>query len=235
MIKQQSRLNFQQNGAHMEKFPEILKSVPLFHDMDETDIRSVLFCLGTKRARVEKKQVLFRSGEKISSLGIVLSGSVQIFQEDYFGNRSIFANLAAGATFAESFACANLDSVPVNAVAAEESDILFLDCRRLASPCQRACAFHTKLIRNMLDIIARKNVALTQRIEFTSKRTTREKVLAYLSEQARLAGKARFAIPFDRQALADYLCVERSGLSAELSKLRDEGVLRFHKNEFELL
>ncbi len=219
----------------MEKYPKILQTIPLFNNMDETDIRSVLFCLGAKREHAEKKQVLFKSGERVTSLGIVLSGNVQIYQEDYFGNRSIFANLSAGSTFAESFACADLDSVPVSAVAAEESDLLYLDCRRLASPCEKACSFHTKLIRNMLDIIAKKNVALTQRIEFTSKRTTREKALAYLSEQARLAGRPRFVIPFDRQALADYLCVERSGLSAELSKLRAEGVLRCHKNEFELL
>ncbi|HWQ58488.1 MAG TPA: Crp/Fnr family transcriptional regulator [Clostridia bacterium] len=219
----------------MEKFPEILKTVPLFSGMDEEDIRSVLFCLGAVRAHKEKKQLLFQSGDTLTSLGIVLAGEVQIYQEDYYGNKSIFANIGPGGLFAESFACAATKSVPVSAVASEESDVLYLDCRRLASPCEKSCDFHARLIRNLLDVLAKKNVFLTQRFEFTAKRTTREKALAYLSEQARLAGGSRFTIPFDRQELADYLCVERSGLSAELAKLRDEGIIRFRKNEFELL
>lgn len=218
----------------MDDFINILKSGVLFRGMDETDIRAVLACLGARRLDAEKKQVLFSSGEKLTSLGVVLSGGVQVYQEDYYGNRSIFANVEPGEVFGESFACAMTQSVPVSALASEKSAILFIDCRRLASPCREACAFHAKLIQNLIGILAVKNINLTQRLEFTSKRTTREKVLAYLSDQARLNKSARFTIPFNRQELADYLLVDRSGLSAELSRLRDEGALRFDKNSFEL-
>lgn len=218
----------------MEKELEILKNVELFGGMAEKEIRAVLFCLGAKRVKAQKRELVLRSGERTNSFGVLLSGEVQIYQEDYYGNRSIFDNVRPGELFAESFACAGTQSIPVNALATEESEILFIDCGRLASPCGHACDFHTRLVRNMLDIIAKKNVALTQRIDFTSRRTTREKLLAYLSEQARLAGSGSFMIPFDRQELADYLSVDRSGLSAELSKLRAEGVLEYHKNSFAL-
>jgi CRP-like cAMP-binding protein len=175
------------------------------------------------------------SGDHIHSVGIVLSGQVQVCQEDYYGNKSIFGNSGPGQLFGESFACAESKSLPVSVITTAESDLLFIDCRRLSAPCSHACAFHGRLIQNMLGIIALKNIALTQKIEITSKRTTREKLISYLSAVARQAGGGRFSIPFNRQELADFLSVDRSAMSAELSKLRDDGVLRFHKNQFELI
>lgn len=214
---------------------EILKSVALFKGMDESELQPLLSCLSAKPAHYEKNQIVFMGGEEISSFGIVLSGQVQVVQEDYYGNRSILANIGAGDLFGESFACAEIRTLPVSVITTAESDLLFIDCYRLAAPCANACAFHRRLIQNMLNIIAMKNISLTQKIEFTSKRTTREKLLAYISAEAKKAGSSRFSIPFNRQELADYLSVERSAMSAELSKLRDDGVLNFHKNQFELL
>ena len=214
---------------------ETLKSVALFKGMDESELQPLLSCLSAKSAHYEKNQIVFMSGEEISSFGIVLSGQVQVVQEDYYGNRSILANIGAGDLFGESFACAEIRTLPVSVITTAESDLLFIDCYRLAAPCANACAFHRRLIQNMLNIIAMKNISLTQKIEFTSNRTTREKLLAYISAEAKKAGSSRFSIPFNRQELADYLSVERSAMSAELSKLRDDGVLNFHKNQFELL
>jgi DNA-binding transcriptional ArsR family regulator len=125
--------------------------------------------------------------------------------------------------------------LPVSVISSTESELLFIDCRKLAAPCSKACDFHSRLIQNMLNIISKKNVSLTQKIEFLSKRTTREKLLAYLSAEAKKAGSNRFSISFNRQELADYLFVERSAMSAELSKLRDDGILKYHKNQFELM
>jgi CRP-like cAMP-binding protein len=120
-------------------------------------------------------------------------------------------------------------------VATADSELLFIDFRRLASPCVNACAFHARLIRNMLNIVSVKNIALTRKIEHVSRRTTREKLLSYLSDAAKKAGGGWFSIPFNRQELADYLYVERSAMSATLSKLRDEGVLLYRRNNFKLL
>jgi len=219
----------------MKKYWEILKSVALFSGIQENDLQLLLSCLSAKTVHFEKNQMVFLSGEQTNDFGIVLSGQVQIFQEDYYGNKSIYANIGPGHLFGESFACAQIKSLPVSVMTTAESDLLFIDCRRLSSPCTNACAFHRLLIHNMLHIVARKNVSLAQKIEFTSKRTTREKLLSYFSAEARKAKSSRFTIPFNRQELADFLSVDRSAMSAELGKLRDEGALKFHKNEFELL
>ena len=178
---------------------------------------------------------MFSSGESIEKFGIVLSGQVQVVQDDYYGNRSILGKIDIGNLFGESFACAEIKTLPVSVITTTESELLFIDCHRLAVPCAKACGFHSRLIQNMLSIVSMKNIALTQKIEFTSKRTTREKLMAYLSSEAKNARSSRFCIPFNRQELADYLSVERSAMSAELSKLRNDGVLKFHKNQFDLL
>lgn len=220
---------------YMNPFLEILKKVELFAGMDDSEIRAMLSCLAARHESVEKRRLILGSGSEVREFGIVLAGEVQVYQEDFYGNRSIFDNIGPGHLFAESFACARHGQLPVSVAATQDCELLFIDCVRLATPCAYACGFHATLIRNLLNIIARKNIALTQRIEFTAKRTTREKLLAYLSAQARQAGSSAFSISFDRQELADYLCVERSGLSAALSVLRAEGVLRYRKNQFELL
>jgi CRP-like cAMP-binding protein len=214
---------------------DVLKTVRLFKGIEEADLQPLLSCLSAKTVLYPKNQTVFFSGESIERFGIVLSGQVQVVQDDYYGNRSILAKIDAGNLFGESFACAEMKTLPVSVITTTESELLFIDCHRLAVPCARACGFHSRLIQNMLNIVSMKNIALTQKIEFTSKRTTREKLLAYLSAEAQKGESGRFCIPFNRQELADYLSVERSAMSAQLSKLRDDGVLRFHKNQFELL
>lgn len=213
----------------------VLIGTELFAGISPADLDGMLACLGARAVEYERGRPVLRSGERVTAFGVVLSGQVQIFQEDYFGNRSIFANAGPGQLFAESFACAEASALPVSVTALADSRLLFIDCGRLSAPCSRACGFHSRLVHNLLNILARKNIALTQKIEITSRRTTREKLLAYLSAQARQAGSGRFFIPFDRQELADYLSVDRSAMSAELGRLRDGGLLRFRKNRFELL
>ncbi|MEA4849448.1 MAG: Crp/Fnr family transcriptional regulator [Clostridiaceae bacterium] len=219
----------------MKKYLDVLKTVDLFKGIKESELESLMSCLSAKIVHFGNNQMVFMSGDDIDTFGIVLSGQVQIYQEDYYGNKSIFANIGPGHLFGESFACSEIKTLPVSVFTTAKSDLLFIDCSKLASPCTNACVFHSRLIQNMLNIIAMKNILLTQKIEFTSKRTTREKLLAYLSAEAKKARSSRFNIPFNRQELADFLSVDRSAMSAELSKLRDDGVLKFYKNQFELL
>ena len=219
----------------MKNYLDVLKTVRLFKGIEEADLQPLLSCLAAKSVRFEKGQTVFSSGESIEKFGIVLSGQVQVVQDDYYGNRSILGKIDIGNLFGESFACAEIKTLPVSVITMSESELLFIDCHRLAVPCAKACGFHSRLIQNMLSIVSVKNISLTQKIEFTSKRTTREKLLAYLSAEAKKSGSSHFCIPFNRQELADYLSVERSAMSAELSKLRNDGVLKFHKNQFDLL
>jgi len=218
----------------MKEYLDILKTVKLFKDIEEADLQPLLSCLSAKKVHYNNGEIVFLSGESIRKFGIVLSGQVNVVQDDYYGNRSILARIDIGNLFGESFACAEAETIPFSVIAMMESEVLFIDCHRLSFPCAKACSFHSRLIQNMLSIVSMKNISLTQKIEFTSKRTTREKLMAYLSAEAKKAGSSHFIIPFNRQELADYLSVERSAMSAELSKLRNDGILSCHKNQFEL-
>lgn len=219
----------------MKKYFKVLKDCPLFYGISEEELGAMLGCLGAKVMHFGKKYTVFAEGSAAKHIGIVLTGSVQIVQNDWFGNRSIVGQMAAGEVFAEAFAASGVESLPVSVIAAEESDILLIECNHILNACSNLCAFHQRLIYNLMKDLAEKAVMFHQKLEITSKRTTREKLLAYLALQQKKAGRSRFTIPFDRQDLADFLEVDRSGLSTEIGKLQKEGVLLSDKREFELL
>ena len=219
----------------MQISAESLASCPLFADISPADLRGMLGCLGAREASAQKGEAIWQEGVAAADVGILLSGTVQIVRTDYFGARSIMMQILPGELFGETFACAGVETLPVSAIAVENSRYLLVNCRRLLTSCSNSCEFHNKLIFNLLRIVAQKNLALQKRASITAKRTTREKLLAYLLHEAKRAGASRFTIPFDRQGLADYLEVDRSGLSAEIGKLTREGLLACRKNEFCLL
>ena len=219
----------------MKNYLEILKKCPLFDGIEDGDLLKMLVCLGAKTDFYDKKYTVLSEQTPAKYIGVVLSGSVQVEQIDYFGNRSILSSLGAGEVFAEAFACAEIASMPVSVVAVEPCEIMMIDSTHILHTCQNNCGFHQRLIFNLMKDLATKTIMFHQRIEVTSKRTTREKLLTYLMMQAKRAGSSSFDIPFDRQELADYLEVDRSGLSAEIGKLRREGVLESAKKHFVLL
>ncbi|MDR0827902.1 MAG: Crp/Fnr family transcriptional regulator [Desulfovibrio sp.] len=219
----------------MKIYPPALYDCPLFTGIAGEDLHSLLVCLSANRNNFARESFVFRAEEKVESVGIVLSGGAHIVQEDFWGNRTILARIEAGGLFGEAFACAGLEKLPLSVVAAEASEIMLVNCGRILSPCTAACSFHALLIKNMMRVLAHKNILLTRKIEHITRRGTRAKLLSYLSEQATLAGCADFTIPFSRQELADFLALDRSAMSSELGRMRDEGLLRFSRNRFELL
>lgn len=219
----------------MKKYFGILRKCPLFYGISDQDLTALLGCLGARVEIFGKKYTIFTEGRPAKYIGIVLSGSAQVVRVDYYGNRSVVAGVEPGEVFGEAFACAQTAAVPVAVVANEPCEIMLIDSNHILHNCSSHCGFHQQLIFNLMKDLAEKNILFHQKIEITAQRTTRDKLLAYLMLQAKKAGSNVFAIPFDRQALADYLEVDRSGLSAEISKLRREGILASHKNTFELL
>ncbi|MBQ2955442.1 MAG: Crp/Fnr family transcriptional regulator [Clostridia bacterium] len=215
--------------------PEILLSCPLFDGIGPENLSAMLSCLGARTRAAQKGEILLAEGCRAQDVGILLSGRAQLIRTDYYGNRSIMLSIDPGQLFGESFACARTEYLPVSVAAVEPCEFMLIDCRRILSACTNACSFHSRVIFNLLQIVAEKNIALNQKAIITGQRTTREKLMSYLLLYAKQKGSARFTIPFDRQGLADYLEVDRSGLSAEMSKLKKEGVLDYYKNEFHLL
>lgn len=219
----------------MQEFLPMMARCPLFMNIAPDDLSGMLACLQAKPRQYTRGQVILAEGDRAEYLGIVLEGTVQVSREDYSGNRSLMARLGPGDLFAEAFACAGVERMPVSVAAVENARVLLIRAQRLMQPCASACSFHHQMIFNLMKILAMKNLACNQKIEVVSKRTTREKLLAYLMMEAKRAGQASFTIPYARQELADYLEVDRSGLSAEISKLRKEGLLLCDKNAFTLL
>lgn len=219
----------------MEKYFEVLRQCVLFEQIEDENLTAILGCLGAKCYSYRKNQTIAREGDSANLIGIVLKGKAQIVRIDYYGNRSIVAMIEPTQIFGESFACADEKKMPVDIVASEDSEILMVDCQRVIHSCSNACDFHRQIIFNLLKIVAKKNIMFNQKIEITSKRTTREKLLTYLLQQAKKTGSDEFSIPYDRQELADYLEVDRSGLSVEIGKLKKEGIIENRKNIFKML
>ncbi len=219
----------------MEKYLKILKKCPLFSGINEERLLTMLTCLGAKVELFDKKYTIISEGSPAKYIGIVLSGIAQIVKVDFFGNRSIISNLYAGETFGEAFSCAELEETPITVIANEPCEIMLIDSNHILHTCQNNCGFHQQLIFNIMKELAVKTIIFHQKLEVISKRSTREKLMTYLSIRAKQVGSNSFDIAFDRQELADYLEVDRSGLSAEISKLRQEGILESHKKHFELL
>ena len=189
----------------MEKYFETLRSCPLFEQIGDSDLKRMLVCLGARVENFDKKYTIIAEGTPAHWIGIMLSGSAQIMQIDYYGNRSIVAGIEPSEMFCESFACAGLPEIPVTIVANEPCEVMLIDCGHIVHTCSNSCGFHQQLIYNLMKDLAAKNILFHQRMEITSKRTTREKLMTYLMYQARKAGSGSFDIPFDRQELADYL------------------------------
>ena len=219
----------------MKKYLKILSRCPLFVKIKEEDLYIMLGCLGAKVEKFDKKYTVMAEGNPARYIGVVLSGTVQIIRSDYYGNRSLISELDSGEVFGEAFACAEVATLPITVMANEPCEIMFIDRDHILNTCKNHCVFHEQLIYNLMKDLAEKTLFYHQKIEIISKRTTREKIMTYLMIYSQRVNKSSFEIPFDRQELADYLEVERSGLSAEIGKLKREGLIDNEKNHFTLL
>lgn len=216
----------------MKKFLPVIRSSSLFSGISETELAAMLSCLETREECFPKDTFLLRTGDTAESIGLVLSGSVLVVQEDIWGNRNILSKAGPGQTFAAAYACAPGSLLNVSVLAETPVTAMFLNVKRVLNVCPSACEHHSRIIRNLLGELAEKNLRFGEKLMHMGQRTTRAKLMSYFSAEAQRLGTYEFDIPFSRQQLADYLAVERSGLSLELGKMRSEGLLDFHKSHF---
>jgi len=219
----------------MKNYSKILQNCVLFDEIVDSDILSLTKCLNAKVKVFDKNNIIFAEDSPADSIGIVLSGSVQIMQNDYYGNRTLLSEVGPSEMFAEAFACAGLKSIPVSVIAKETCEIMFINCNRILYSCSNSCSFHRKITFNLMKTLAMKNIVFHQKVEIMSKRSTKEKLMTFLLFQAKKHNSYSFDIPFDRQELADFLAVDRSGLSTVIGNLIKEGIIQNKKNHFELL
>ncbi|MBE6606811.1 MAG: Crp/Fnr family transcriptional regulator [Ruminococcaceae bacterium] len=218
----------------MKKYIPILKRTQMFAGVTQEEIASMLSCLGARLKSYKKGEYVLRQGEHLSDIVVLVEGNLHIQKDDYWGNRSILGQIAVGEMFGEAYVAPESGALLNDVVAVEDSTVIFFDVKRIITTCPTACRFHAVVVQNMFFAISEKNRRLVQKLGHMSKRTTREKLISYLSEQAKKQNSASFTIPFNRQQLADFLSVDRSAMSNELCKMRDEGLLEFDKNRFKL-
>lgn len=219
----------------MREYISALCGLPLFAGIQEEDFEAMLGCIGSYVKTYNKGEFISFSSEPMKCVGIVLDGTVHMIKEDLWGNKTILVFIKKTELFGETFACGNRNTSTVTFFAAANARILFLPFDQVMHSCSRACVFHQCLIENMVRLIANKNVQLMEKLEVISKKTLREKIMAYLSLQAQLSNCKYFELPIGRLELADYLCADRSALTRELCKMKEDGLLDFEKNTFRLL
>lgn len=218
----------------MKEFLSVIKTSPLFFGISEDEILEMLTCLDAKKASYKKSEFILRSGDSTEAIGLMLSGSVLIIQDDIWGNRNILSKIGPGQTFAAAFACAPGAVLNVTVAAETDVTVMFLNVKRVLNICSSACTHHGRIVRNLLGELAQKNLRSGEKLTHMGQRSTRAKLMSYFSSEVQRSGGYEFDIPFSRQQLADYLAVERSGLSNELCKMRDEGLIEFNKSHFKL-
>lgn len=218
----------------MKKFIPLLKRTQLFSGIGDDDILSMLNCLNAAVQNHKKGKYVFRQGEHIRCLTLLAEGRLHIQKEDYWGNLSILNEIRPGEMFGEAYIVPDSGALMNDVMAAKDSAVLSFNIDRILSVCPSACPFHTRLVKNLFYAISGKNRSLVQKLGYMSQRTTREKLLSYLSDESKKQNSSSVTIPFNRQQLADFISVDRSAMSNELCKMRNEGILEFHKNEFTL-
>ena len=219
----------------MNKYIGILKRTKMFAGVIDDEISSMLNCLGARLKSYKKGEYVLRQGEHLSDIIVLVEGNLHIQKDDYWGNRSILGQISVGELFGEAYIAPESSALLNDVVAVEDSTIILFDVKRIITTCPSACRFHAMVVQNMFFAISEKNRRLVQKLGHMSKRSTREKLISYLSEEAKKQNTASFTIPFNRQQLADFLSVDRSAMSNELCKMRDDGLLEFDKNQFRLL
>lgn len=217
----------------MKKYADVLKGSKLFANVSEDEILAMLACLDAKERHYKEGEYVFRQGETVDSVSVLAEGALLMQADDYWGNRSIITSVSPGELFGQAYLAG--EAIMNDVAAAKDSTVVFFDAKRVLTTCSSACPFHNQVIRNLFFALSETNLRLVTKLGHIQKRTTREKLMSYLSLMAKKAGSNSFTIPFNRQELADFLSVDRSAMSAELCRMRDEGLLRFNKSSFTLM
>ncbi len=217
----------------MNEYLSMLKGTKLFAGVDETEIETMLGCLNASLKKYDEGEFVYRQGDRVDRISVLAEGRLHVQSDDYWGNRSIITAVSPGEMFGQAYLAG--EAIMNAVIAVEPSTVITFDANRVLTTCSSACRFHTLVVRNLFHALSENNLRLVTKLGHMSKRTTREKLMDYLSVMAKQAGSPTFTIPFDRQQLADFLSVERSAMSAELGKMQKEGLLKTNRSRFTLL
>ncbi len=218
----------------MKKYIPVLMKTKIFAGLSEEEISSMLSCLNTQLKTYKKGEYVLRQGNTLNHIAVLVEGGLLIQKDDYWGNRSILSEIGIGEMFGEAYTGSN-NPLLNDVIAVTDSCVFFFDLSKILTSCSNSCRFHSLVIENMFFTLCEKNRQLVQKLSHITKRSTKEKLISYLSEEAKKQKSNDFDIPFNRQQLADFLSVDRSAMSNELCKMRNAGLIQFNKNHFKLI
>ena len=219
----------------IQNYLSIISNTPLFDSVNNSEINDLLDCMNAHIEEYNKGKYIFFAGDEPSGIGIILQGNASILKEDIFGNRTIVGKLDSGDIFGEVFACALVDELPVSVEADTHIKVLLMDYKKIITTCSSNCKFHNTLIKNMLKILAKKNMYLNNKNDILASKTIRDKLMKFFKTIAKEKNNLSFDIPYDRQELADFLGINRSAMTRELIKMKDDELIDFTKNHFRLI
>lgn len=207
--------------------------IDLFENVQNNEVLELLKCIGIKTKVFRKNAFILKAGSKIDYLAVILGGRAVMSKTDSFGKQTVIEELKMNDIFGHNIVCCGLDKSPVDVIAENECEVLFLPFEKVVTPCEKLCPYHLQLIKNVMKMISKRNSLLNDKIDIIGQKTTRDKILALLETYRN--GQKVFSIPYSREEMAKFLCVDRSAMSRELCRMRDEGILKFSKNHFEIL
>ena len=218
----------------MEKFYNQIKNSPVFFGISEQELKEMLECFNARIKTYDEGEMIIRQGDMITNIYLVLEGTVNIEKDSYWGRRIIVSQLGVNDNIALAFVASKNVESSIDAIAATKAKLLLLSYQKCTSMCQNVCTKHKLLINNLFEILSKENIELIQKIENISQKSIRDKLLTYLSNEAKRNKSNIFEISFNRQDLADYLNIDRSAMSFELSKMQKDGLIKVEKNKFAL-
>lgn len=206
--------------------------IDLFENIENNDILRLLQCIGIKTKHYKANSYILKAESRIDFLGVILDGQAKIIKTDLLGKKTVIEELKINDIFGHDIVCLGKNKCPVDIIAIGNCEVLFLPFEKVVTPCNKLCKYHLQLIKNLMKMISKRNSLLNDKIDIIAQKTTREKILALLETYKK---DGEFTIPYSREEMAKFLCVDRSAMSRELCRMRDEGILKFNKNRFNFL
>ena len=231
-----------QTSKRVQKAPKAKKSKIIFpvacrllKDLGEDGFARICECMHAKELHLRNKETFIVESDPPNRIGIVVTGAVRLTRQRLDGGRNVLETIQPNDTFGTTYVFRDASTMGISMSAVGDTTVILLEIEKITQPCHKVCAAHLQFVKNLLTVMSQKTFSLKQKLRILSQRTIRARLMLFLQIRAKRAKSNEFEIPFDRQALADFLCVDRSALSAELSKLRKERKVESVKNRFKLL
>ncbi|MCL2399410.1 MAG: Crp/Fnr family transcriptional regulator [Defluviitaleaceae bacterium] len=218
-----------------ENYIKDLTQTDLFSNITLNELTNLLKCIYAGCANYRKDDFIIEKGNTVSAFGVMLSGQSRSIKWDLSGRLIILTFIEKGSVIGAMVAAKAEHISPVSVQATEDSVVMLIPFNRIITRCKNNCPQHEQLLRNYISVVAEKGLELYERIDCLLEPTVRDKILTYLSRISREQHSQTFTIPINRNAMAEYLNIERSALSRELSSMKKDGLIDYHKSCFRLL